>query len=243
MTQTDSRSRWSTLLGLVRVGVFGLTIATYAFHRTHSSIALDVAWKVALFVALVGLCSRTSAAMACLLGSFILQPFDGAHVLFLVGMLACAILRTGDAWSIDALVRAFRSRDPYAQRVAKPRSGRYAMLFDGGCGLCKGVASVVVHLDLLDRIEPMDIVHDWPRIAERFPFLSREKCLTDMHVIKPDGTPVTRFKAYRQLAWQTPATWLIVLLLYVPGVPQIGDRIYGYVALHRHDKGCELPPA
>jgi predicted DCC family thiol-disulfide oxidoreductase YuxK len=244
MTQTNHRSRAFTQLGLSRVGVFGAAVAIHAFHAAHPSIALDVAWKVTMFSAFVGLLSRTSAAAACALGLFILQPFTVTHVLILAAMLASAILRTGDAWSIDSLVRAYRSRDPYGQRVAKPASGgaRYAMLFDGGCGLCKGVASVAVHLDLFNRIEPMDVVHDWPRIAERFPFLSREKCLEDMHVVKPDGSVVTRFEAYRHLAWQMPATWLIVPLLYVPGVPQIGDRIYRYVAVHRHDRGCELPP-
>ena len=124
--------------------------------------------------------------------------------------------------------------------VAQQR-GRYVMLYDGSCGLCKGVASVVVRLDLLGRIEPMDVLHDWKRVHERFGFLDQQKCLTDMHVIRPDGTPVSRFIAYRNLAWAMPATWIVLPLLYFPGVPEIGDRIYQYVATHRHDAGCELP--
>ncbi|MBC8108225.1 MAG: DUF393 domain-containing protein [Anaerolineae bacterium] len=124
--------------------------------------------------------------------------------------------------------------------VAQQR-GRYAMLYDGSCGLCKSVASVVVRLDLLGRIEPMDVLHDWNRVHERFPFLDQQKCLTDMHVILPDGTSVSRFVAYRNLAWAIPAAWIILPLLYIPGVPEIGDRIYQYVATHRHDAGCEVP--
>lgn len=233
-----------TWLCLARVVLFGAILATHLLQRLHPSIAFDLAWKVTILTAFVGLFTRTSAAVAFALGLIVLQPLNPVRGAMFIAMPACVVLRLGDAWSIDTLVRAYRSHDPYAQRIAKPASGgRYAMLFDGGCGLCKGVASVVVHLDLFGRIEPMDVVHDWPRIAERFPFLSREKCLTDMHVVKPDGSVATRFRAYRHLAWQMPATWLIAPLLYIPGVPQVGDRVYGYVALHRHDKGCELPPA
>src|SRR4051794_20295920 len=118
MTQTIHRSPPWTLLGLARLGVFGAAMATHAFHAAPPLIALDVAWKVAMFGAFVGLFSRPSAAVACALGLFILQPFTVTHVFMLAAMLACAVLRTGEAWSIDALVRAYRSRDPYEQRLA-----------------------------------------------------------------------------------------------------------------------------
>lgn len=126
--------------------------------------------------------------------------------------------------------------------VAQQR-GRYVMLYDGSCGICRSVASVVTRLDVLNRIEPIDVLHDWKRVHARFGFLDQQKCLTDMHVIKPDGTPVTRFIAYRNLAWAMPATWIVLPFLYFPGVPQAGDAVYQYVATHRHDAGCEIPPA
>jgi predicted DCC family thiol-disulfide oxidoreductase YuxK len=112
-------------------------------------------------------------------------------------------------------------------------NGTYVMLFDGGCGICRSVASVVTRLDLLHRIEPVDVLNEWPLVSERFPALTQERCLTDMHVVRPDGKVVTRFEAYRSLAWTIPALWLVLPILYVPGVPLIGDRIYGYVAASR----------
>jgi predicted DCC family thiol-disulfide oxidoreductase YuxK len=118
---------------------------------------------------------------------------------------------------------------------------RYAMLFDGGCGVCRSVAAVVTRLDLLDRIEPMDVLNDWDHVHARFPILDQHACLTDMHVVKPDDVAVIGFVAYRNLARTIPATWLVLPLLYVPGVPFVGERIYRYVATHRHDAGCELP--
>jgi predicted DCC family thiol-disulfide oxidoreductase YuxK len=122
-----------------------------------------------------------------------------------------------------------------------PHREKYAMLFDGGCGICRSVASVITRFDLRNRIEPMDVLNDWTRVQARFPFLDQQACLADMHVIKPDRTPVTGFIAYRNLACAMPITWALLPLLYFPGVPQVGQRVYRYVATHRHDAGCEVP--
>lgn len=112
-------------------------------------------------------------------------------------------------------------------------SGKYIMLYDGGCGICRSVASVVTRLDLLHRIEPIDVLNEWTMVAKRFGLLTQERCLTDMHVVRPDGKVVTRFEAYRSLAWTIPALWVVLPILYVPGVPLIGDRVYGYIAASR----------
>ena len=85
-----------------------------------------------------------------------------------------------------------------AIRSVAQRHRAYVMLYDGSCGLCKSVASVVARLDLFGRIEPTDVLNDWKKVSERFPFLDQQKCLTDMHVIRPDGAAVSRFIAYRQ---------------------------------------------
>jgi predicted DCC family thiol-disulfide oxidoreductase YuxK len=120
------------------------------------------------------------------------------------------------------------------------RRGSYAMLYDGGCGLCRSVASVVARLDVLRRIEPLDVLSDWPVISARFQALRQDRCLIDMHVVGPDRTVYTRYRAYRALAWAMPATWPLLPLLYLPGVPLVGDRIYGRVASSRHDAGCSI---
>jgi hypothetical protein len=91
----------------------------------------------------------------------------------------------------------------------------------------------MTRLDLLHRVEPIDVLNEWPMVAKRFGQLTQERCLTDMHVVRPDGAVVTRFEAYRSLAWTIPALWIVLPILYVPGVPLIGDRVYGYVAASR----------
>lgn len=368
----------------------------FAFRILHLPIVsettlgiLQFVWRASLVTACIGLFTRTSVIVAALLGFYVLgvqgnfgKVGHGEGILILA-MCILALSRCGDAWSIDSLIRAFRSRDPIGQRnrpisgeyrwpirmiwllmsmiflgagitklrwsgldwittdnlsttilshyynqpvgnewkstigiwianhrtlckvvagltilieigfplamfsrwaraVLVPsaflaqvgiyvmmgvaftqfmfvyvfwipwdtlgrfvrriaqRRGKYEMLYDGGCGLCKGVASVVVRLDVFGRVEPMDVVHRWKEIAARHPNLTREQCLTDMHVVRPDGVAVSRFIAYRNLAWALPVCWPILPLLYIPPIPSIADRIYQYVATHRHDAGCEI---
>src|SRR5262249_23258085 len=89
---------------------------------------------------------------------------------------------------------------------AKP-FGKYAMLYDGGCGLCKSVASVVARLDVLDRVELIDVLRDFETVKARFPSIDQAAALTDIHMVRPDGTVRTRFVAYRSTAWAIPLAW------------------------------------
>jgi hypothetical protein len=42
------------------------------------------------------------------------------------------------------------------------------------------------------------------------------------------------FSAYRALAWRVPAFWLLLPVLYVPGVRYVGDGVYRRVSAGRH---------
>ena len=64
-----------------------------------------------------------------------------------------------------------------------PRRTDMRVIYDGACGLCRPTVAVLRRLDLRRRVEFLDVHRDWPAIQERFPQLSREACLTDMHGI------------------------------------------------------------
>jgi predicted DCC family thiol-disulfide oxidoreductase YuxK len=123
----------------------------------------------------------------------------------------------------------------------EPHRRTRTVLYDGGCGLCSGVVTTMRRLDVLKRIEYLDVVNDWDTIGRRYPQLSREACLTDMHVIDDRGRVLIGFEGYRSLAWVIPLAWLTIPFLYVPGVPAIGRRVYRYVADHRSRNTCALP--
>jgi predicted DCC family thiol-disulfide oxidoreductase YuxK len=120
---------------------------------------------------------------------------------------------------------------------------KYTVLYDGACGLCGRTIEILQSLDLLGGIEYMDAVKDWPSIRRRFSTLSQEQCLADMHVIAPKGQVYSGFYGYRALCKVLPLGWLVLPLLYLPGVPAVGMRVYRAVAAGRHNGTCALPGA
>lgn len=127
--------------------------------------------------------------------------------------------------------------------ISPPRKPARTVLYDGGCGLCSRVVRTLRRLDRLGRIEFLDVTSQWKAIAERYPHLSQDACLTDIHIAGRDGGVRLGFEGYRSLAWVLPFLWPVLPLLYLPGVPAVGRRMYRYVADHRSSGGCAAQPA
>jgi predicted DCC family thiol-disulfide oxidoreductase YuxK len=132
--------------------------------------------------------------------------------------------------------------DRVGARVATWRrsSPRYVVGYDGSCGLCRRTISVIRALDVFGRVSSVDVSTDWHAVAARFPGANQDACLETMHIFRADGSAATGFDGYRWLARALPLAWPILPFLYVPGVPQIGRRIYAVVAARR-DPACLLP--
>jgi predicted DCC family thiol-disulfide oxidoreductase YuxK len=122
-----------------------------------------------------------------------------------------------------------------------PQKEAVTVFFDGACGICAGAMAVVRRLDLLRRVSMLDVVRDWPAIPTRVPMLTREMCLNEMHAVTASGAVVRGFHAYRALAWVVPLGWVLIPLLYVPGVNWLGERTYRAIAARRHRAACILP--
>lgn len=125
--------------------------------------------------------------------------------------------------------------------VDRAPTARLAVLYDGSCGLCKRTIATLRALDVFGRVDMWDVLADWPQLAARWPTLAQGACLEDMHVITDQGRIYTGFYGYRALAWHLPLGWLLLPILYTPGVPFVGVRIYSLVARRRHATGCPLP--
>ena len=88
--------------------------------NTEGLAVLQFWWKVALAMSAVGLWTRLSMAASFMVGAYLLAlPHNFGHtyhfdalLVFVMGVLA--VSRAGDAWSIDALVAAYRS--PHTDR-------------------------------------------------------------------------------------------------------------------------------
>ena len=123
------------------------------------------------------------------------------------------------------------------------KTNPFVVFYDGSCGLCRKTVAVVRRLDFFQRVRVYDVLADWPEIQSKFPSLNQQACFQSMHLMTPQGNVAVGFKAYRELMWALPPGWLIVLFLYLPFVPWIGERIYNKIASGRHQGGCPLPPS
>jgi hypothetical protein len=80
------------------------------------------------------------------------------------------------------------------------------------------------------------------------PPLEPRRLLEEMHLVTPDGQRVYHgFAAFRWMAWRLPFLWALAPLLYLPGVPKLGQWAYLWVARNRFqlipckDGVCTLP--
>jgi predicted DCC family thiol-disulfide oxidoreductase YuxK len=107
------------------------------------------------------------------------------------------------------------------------------VLFDGDCAFCRKSVSLLGRLDWLKRLEFVDIRDgDHPLLQD--PQVAQAPLTEQMHVRTPDGDRLHKgFDAFRWLAWRLPLLWLVAPLLYVPGIPALGQRLYLWVARNR----------
>ena len=131
--------------------------------------------------------------------------------------------------------------------AADPAPGKGVVLFDGDCPFCRKSVSILRRLDWFGRLHMQD-ARDEPRLPPAAVAIPRKTRLDEMHLLTPDRrhTPAG-FRAFRWMAWRLPLTLPVAPLLYLPGVPWVGNRVYRWVARNRmnlipcHDGACAVP--
>jgi predicted DCC family thiol-disulfide oxidoreductase YuxK len=111
---------------------------------------------------------------------------------------------------------------------------RAVVLFDGGCKFCRRSVRLLRRLDWLGQLHFEDC-RDPARLPKSPVPLDPGRLLEAMHLV----TPVRRrvyvgFEAVRWLVWRLPALMPFAGLLYLPGVPRLGHRLYTWVAKNRY---------
>jgi predicted DCC family thiol-disulfide oxidoreductase YuxK len=111
-------------------------------------------------------------------------------------------------------------------------AGQAIVLYDGQCEFCRMSAGLLRRLDWRHRLHFRSARDEQPLpdgVA-----LDRERLLEQMHVLTPDRKQAhAGFEAFRWLAWRLPLTAALAPLLYVPGVPWLGSKVYRWVARNR----------
>lgn len=131
--------------------------------------------------------------------------------------------------------------------AADPAPGKGIVLFDGDCPFCRLGVRIVGRLDWLNRLHVQNVRDEanLPPEAAAIPVKAR---LDEMHLLTPDRKhSPAGFAAFRWMAWRLPLTLPIAPLLYLPGVPWVGNRVYRWVARNRFgllpckDGACAVP--
>lgn len=122
------------------------------------------------------------------------------------------------------------------------------VLYDGECAFCRKTVGIVKKFDWFGRLRYHNC-RDVANIPANVAHLSPEKMIEEMHLLTPDRRRAhSGFKAVRWIMARLPLTWPLWPFMFVPGVPQIGQRVYLFIAKHRfklvpcHDGVCTIPP-
>src|SRR5258708_2820046 len=112
-------------------------------------------------------------------------------------------------------------------------TGHAVVLFDGECRFCQASMRFVKRLDWL-HVLCFQNARETDKLPEAPELLVPERLLEEMHLVTPQRDAVYRgFAAFRWMAWRLPPLTAFAPLLYLPGVPALGRRVYLWVARHR----------
>jgi predicted DCC family thiol-disulfide oxidoreductase YuxK len=121
------------------------------------------------------------------------------------------------------------------------------VLYDGACPLCQRSVAILKRLDWRRKLAYQD-ARDVAHLPETAVPLDPNRLLQEMHLVTPNRKKVyAGYRAFRWMAGRIPLLWPIWPLLFLPGIPWIGQRVYRWVAKNRynlvscHDGECAVP--
>lgn len=106
-------------------------------------------------------------------------------------------------------------------------------IYDGLCVLCRQSRKIIDALDWLHRIEFLDI-HNWSEVERRYPTLDFETAMGQMHAVTSDGRLIGGFEGVRRLLRDLPLGFPIWLILHIPGMNWLGNKVYRFIARNRY---------
>jgi predicted DCC family thiol-disulfide oxidoreductase YuxK len=106
-------------------------------------------------------------------------------------------------------------------------------IYDGNCVLCQQTKRIIEALDWLNRAEFLNL-HDWETVQARYPDLDYEMAMGQMHVVGEDGRLLAGFEGVRRLLRELPLGFPVWLILRLPGMGWLGEKVYRFVARNRY---------
>jgi predicted DCC family thiol-disulfide oxidoreductase YuxK len=115
--------------------------------------------------------------------------------------------------------------------MQEPRS-THIVLYDDACSLCTFQMRVITWLDWFNTVSLLPISN--PRAAVLAPTLTREALLEAIHCLATDGHIYRGARCFRFIGMRMPLVVPMAIVLWVPGVIWVAERIYMWVSRHRY---------
>ena len=108
----------------------------------------------------------------------------------------------------------------------------HIILYDDACPLCTFQMRVVTWLDWFNTVSLLPLSDS--RAASLAPSLTREALLEAIHCIARDGRIHRGARCLRFVGIRMPLAVPVALVLWIPGVIWIAERVYSWVSRNRH---------
>ena len=108
----------------------------------------------------------------------------------------------------------------------------HIVLYDGDCPMCAFQMRVLTWLDWFNTVSLVPIAD--PRAQAVAPTLTREDLLEAIHCVTVEGRIHRGARCIRFVGMRMPLLVILALILWVPGVIWVAERIYAWVSRNRH---------
>ncbi|MEX0741761.1 MAG: DUF393 domain-containing protein [Phycisphaeraceae bacterium] len=106
------------------------------------------------------------------------------------------------------------------------------VLYDDGCPMCTFQSRLLSRLDWFDRVtmRPLSAAGGQQLAGD----IDQAQLREAIHCFEPDGRVFRGARALRHVGMRLPLTAPFALLLWIPGVIFVAERVYAWVSRNRH---------
>lgn len=119
------------------------------------------------------------------------------------------------------------------KRLVNASAVQGKLVYDGRCGFCQDSVRTLMVMDLFASLNFVDF-HRVEHLELLHPQLTRQKCMSQIYLIEPDGELYGGFDVFRRLCFTLPMMYVLIPALYFPGMGVLGPWAYRWVARNRY---------
>jgi predicted DCC family thiol-disulfide oxidoreductase YuxK len=108
----------------------------------------------------------------------------------------------------------------------------HLVFYDAECPLCRTVKAVIVKLDWFKRLKWLPVQTTGQSIYRHL--LKGRNIYDEIHMLTSAGKLIKEFDTVRKILSVLPLTFPVAVLLYLPFIPKIGNRVYQFISKNRY---------